>query len=84
MPNPFSSSTEIRFFLPNDSHATIRTYDASGRLVAAVSSRHYSMGMHTVSWDGRDAASKNLSSGIYFVELTSRGTRSVQKVILLR
>jgi hypothetical protein len=83
-PNPFSSSTDIRFFLPRDSYASIKTYDVSGRMLASVSSRYYSRGIYTVAWDGKDAGSKSLSSGIYFIELTSGGTRSVQKVILLR
>jgi hypothetical protein len=83
-PNPFSSSTDIRFFLPRNSQASINTYDVSGRLVSSVSSGYYSMGLITIAWDGRDAGSKRLPSGIYFVELTSGGTRSVQKVILLR
>ena len=83
-PNPFSSSTDIQFFLPKDSHASIKTYDVSGRLLTSVSSRYYSRGMHTVAWDGRGDGSKSLSSGIYFIELTSGRTRAVRKVILLR
>jgi hypothetical protein len=83
-PNPFSSSTNIQFFLPSDRYASIKTYDVSGRLLSSVSNRYYSRGINAVSWDGRDAGLKRLSSGIYFIELTSGGTRSVQKVILLR
>ena len=83
-PNPFSSSTDIRFFLPSDGHASIKTYDVSGRLLSSVSSRYYSRGMYTLAWDGKDAGSKSLPPGIYFIELTSGGTRSIQKAVLLR
>lgn len=83
-PNPFSSNTSIEFYLMEKRPARLHVYDAAGRMVTALTDRVYSQGRHVVTWDGRDAASKRLSSGVYFIELRVGDVRSVKKVLLTR
>lgn len=83
-PNPFGSNTSIEFYLAEDRPARLHIYDAAGRMVTTLTDRVYAQGRHVVTWDGRDATSKRLSSGVYFIELRAGDTRSVRKVLLTR
>jgi len=65
-PNPFNPSTTITFDVPD--HITqptlLQIYDISGSLVQTLVNGVVDPGTHSVSW-----GPKNLSSGIYIVEL---------------
>jgi flagellar hook assembly protein FlgD len=63
----------------------ISVYDVSGRLVKElVPGENRSAGIHTASWDGRNASGRRVVAGIYFYRLeTDRGTMT-QRMVLLR
>jgi hypothetical protein len=83
-PNPFASSTAIAFTLPHDGRASLRVYDAAGRLVRVLFDEKVTDGRHATEWDGRGGDGERVGSGIYFVRLESEGRRDTQKVHLLR
>lgn len=64
-PNPFNSTTTIRFALPTDGHLTARVLDIRGVVVATLFSGHAQVGEHILTWKA-----DNFSSGLYFCELT--------------
>jgi hypothetical protein len=69
-PNPFSSSTAIRYMLPADGgHARVEVFDVMGRTVARLVDKTQSGGMQSVSWNGRDQAGHTVTSGVYFCRL---------------
>ncbi len=70
-PNPFNPSTEISYFLPNESYVTLNIYNTLGREVRTLTEGHYPAGMHSVTWDGRDSQGNVLASGIYIYSLRS-------------
>ena len=55
-----------------------------GREVAVLVDGPRPAGSQQVSWDGRDAAGRPVSSGVYFARLTAGGFRSSQKLMLLK
>ena len=57
-PNPFSRTTDLHFFLPEATSATIRSYDVYGRLIKTYT-HDFTQGQHTVSVD-LDGAAKVL------------------------
>jgi hypothetical protein len=61
-PNPFASSTTIRFRLPEASDATLSVFNANGQLLFSQSGR-YGAGLHHFVWDEPTAA------GLLFVRL---------------
>lgn len=40
-------------------------YDLQGRLVRAFPAARFEAGTHAVTWNGRDAASRAVASGVY-------------------
>lgn len=81
-PNPFASSTSVRFLLPEDQNVRISVVDASGRLVTRVAEDHFAAGEHSVSWDGAGPGGIRLGSGVYFLRLTADGLTASRKVLL--
>jgi hypothetical protein len=78
-PNPFNPTTQISFSLPRAGLTTIAVYDVLGREVATLVNRAMPMGSHTVTFDGTD-----LSSGVYFVKMTSGAFEATRKMLLVK
>jgi len=69
-PNPFNPSTTIGFKLPEATMVTLRVYDLTGRLVKElIAGEKVSAGLHSRMWDGRDVDGREVSSGMYLVQL---------------
>jgi hypothetical protein len=84
-PNPFSEETTIRFEVPAHTSATVAIYDAAGRQVRElVLPAARTGGPRSLTWDGRDAAGRELASGVYFYRLESDGEFVERKMILLK
>jgi len=84
-PNPFNPITKIAFTVPEDAGSvTLTVYNVSGRVVRRLVDEPLSAGPHSVVWNGRDDAGKNLASGIYFARLTAGGESLLKKMTLLK
>ncbi|MGD8780203.1 MAG: PKD domain-containing protein [Ignavibacteria bacterium] len=83
-PNPFNSSTRIKFSLPQNSTVSISVYNILGQKVFELADKNLFAGIHTLDFD----ASK-LSSGIYFYSINAIGRNGqefnkVMKMTLLK
>lgn len=83
-PNPFNPSTTIEYSLPAQARAVVGIYTAGGDLVARLDEGVRGAGTHRVQWDGRDAAGKAVSSGIYFYRLEGAAGVAPRKMVLLK
>lgn len=63
-PNPFSTSTSLRFRLPHEDHVTIALYDMRGRRLATAFEGTRAAGEHAVVLEAR-----GLASGVYRIRL---------------
>ncbi len=59
-------------------------YDVNGRKLATLVQGTRVAGRHVVRWDGRDAAGRQLPTGVYFVRLDLAGHYEARKVVLTR
>ena len=78
-PNPFNPITNIDFYLPYSSNVEINILNINGRKVMEIVNDNFSSGNYNIQVDGSD-----LSSGIYFIELTDGFSVHYSKIILLK
>ncbi len=78
-PNPFNPSTLIHYAIPQAGRLKMAVYDMHGSLVEILFDKYSVAGEYDVSFNGN-----GLSSGIYFVRLTSERTSLVNKIVLLK
>jgi serine protease len=78
-PNPFNSSTLIKYAIPKAGKVTLAIYDLLGREVTTLVDENQTAGTHCYSWG--DGAR---SSGVYFARLENELYSKTIKLILLR
>jgi hypothetical protein len=78
-PNPFNLETSIPFVLGYAADVELLVYNLLGREVGIIDSGRMAAGEHTVKFNAQ-----GYSSGIYFVELVVDGSRSMQRVVLMK
>jgi len=89
-PNPFNPSTRIEFSLPVSGTATLKIFNLLGQEVVTLVNGPLASGTHETVWDGRDAAGRVLSSGVYFYRLEVKGPdggaaySAMKKMVLLK
>lgn len=83
-PNPFNSSTAIRFYLPQSEAVELAVYNLAGQQVATLANGPRLAGAYTVRWDGRNEADRELASGPYLYRLLVGEQTETRKLLLLR
>ncbi len=78
-PNPFFDSTSFSFRMKATDHATLRLYDARGRLVKTLFDDTAGEGGHQINLDA-----EGLASGVYFYSLESRGHKVWKRAVLVK
>ena len=78
-PNPFNSSTIVRFNVPDEAELELSIFDVAGRKVMDLAKSRFEAGSHSIEW-----SPGNLSSGVYFVNLKSDNNTSTRKVVYLK
>ena len=74
-PNPFNPETWIPYRLSESAPVTLSIYDTTGRLVRTLSIGFQSAGFYqgrgrAAYWDGRNDVGEQVSSGVYFYQLS--------------
>jgi tetratricopeptide (TPR) repeat protein len=84
-PNPFNPSTTISFSIPEQSKIQIMIYNIKGQKVKTVTNESFDKGIHSVVWNGVDDSGRNVSSGVYFYNLSVNGkSKAIKKCLLLK
>lgn len=78
-PNPFSTVTDISFYLPNDGEASLKICDVNGKVLRQII-RKYNAGLHTIQLNNKEIE----QSGILYYILETSGHRAVKKMILIK
>lgn len=78
-PNPFNSTINITYGLPEQTVVTISLFDLAGRLVKVLINEEKIEGYHTAVWDA-----ENIPSGLYLIQMRSEKFDQVRKVSLVR
>lgn len=83
-PNPFHRATTICFSKQIETDTAVAIYDLSGREIRTLIRGTFPAGSHRIAWDGRTDDGALLSSGVYFVRLTTEGKTTSRAVLLTR
>ncbi len=76
-PNPVSSQTNIKYYLPTADHVTLSIYNIDGRLVYQDDLGVGQAGEHTVQWNVN-----NREEGIYIIRLDGRNKSKSLRVLV--
>jgi len=83
-PNPFNSTTTIKFAVAEEGLVRLDIYNVAGRLVKTLVSGGKSPGIHSVVWDGTDASGRGVSSGAYLIRLLGEGETHTRRMVLAK
>ena len=78
-PNPFNPVTYIRYSIPKASFVIIKLYDILGREISTLISKEENAGSYELKLD-----SSNLSSGVYFYQMSVGNFSESKKLIILK
>jgi flagellar hook assembly protein FlgD len=83
-PNPFNTSIELGYSLPEAGRLRLRVYSVTGREVVGLVDEVQNAGEYSVRWDGRDREGRLLPAGVYFAQLELGDRIESQKLVLAR
>jgi hypothetical protein len=78
-PNPFNPSTTIKFEISNSGLVKLVVYDMLGKTVDILVNQNLEPGSYSINY-----TNKNLSSGVYFYELTAGDFKDIKKMSLIK
>jgi subtilisin family serine protease len=83
-PNPFNSSVNIPYALPESGEVRLRIYNMLGQEVYKTTARHNLPGYYNLHWNGKSAYGNILTSGIYFILLEHGRKLETSKILFLK
>jgi aminopeptidase N len=81
-PNPAAGSVRLACLLPRGGAASLRVYDANGRLVRTFFDGVQPAGTRSVAWDRTDDGGRRLGAGVYLVRLNAGSASESRKLVL--
>lgn len=78
-PNPFNPVTKINYQLPVSNFVRLKIYDILGKEIMTLVNEKQNAGSYSVNFDAG-----NLSSGIYFYQLTTDGYSDTKRMVLIK
>jgi hypothetical protein len=83
-PNPFNPRTSIEIGLTRDGQTRVEVFNQRGQLVRTLFDGYKEAGTYTLSWDGTDAANRQLPSGMYYIRMAAGNKVYSRKVVLMK
>ena len=78
-PNPFNPATIIQYSIYNEQNILLQVFNISGQLVETLVNGTAVVGQHSIPW-----SSDQISTGIYFIKMSSDLNYQTRKVLYLK
>jgi gluconolactonase len=78
-PNPFNSTTQILFYISKPGQVKINIFNLLGENITTLINQSFPSGRHLVSW-----RTDNISTGMYYIYMTSNEGSDLKKCMLLK
>jgi flagellar hook assembly protein FlgD len=69
--------------MAREGQAKVAIFDVNGRLVKTVFDGIAKEGPNQADWNGLDASGRSVSSGVYFIQMSTLGERHQTKMVLI-
>ena len=84
-PNPLNPLTTISYDLDRGVPVRLAIYDVRGQLIKTLVDLPYQpAGRQEARWDGKDAAGRQVSAGVYFAPLRAGGAVVNHRLVLIK
>jgi len=84
LPNPFNSSVNISFDLPEKTDVEISIFDLLGNKVITLVQHKFEPGEYSLVWDGRNDEKASMPSGTYFCRMRTSHFNGTRKLVLIK
>ena len=88
-PNPFNPETWIPYHLSEAAPVTLSIYDATGERIRTLSlgvqaAGFYQSRSRAAYWDGRNDLGEQVSSGVYFYQLSTPSEHQIKRMVIVK
>ena len=83
-PNPFNGRINIPYQISRLEKLDIVIYDIVGNEIQKYPLKHSNPGKYNISWNAKNKLGQEVSTGVYFIKLSSTSFKSVEKIIFLK
>ncbi|NQT62327.1 MAG: T9SS type A sorting domain-containing protein [Candidatus Marinimicrobia bacterium] len=83
-PNPFNPTATISYTLPHASNIKLTVFNVSGQTVLEMVDSNQAAGAYQVHWNGLNHSGKNVSTGMYLIQLQTENHSQFVKVLYLK
>ena len=83
-PNPFNPITQIDFDIAKNQHVKIEVFNIRGQKIKTLINDTFEAGSHKITWNGTDDHGREMSSGIYFYQMTTNDSTQTRKMLLMK
>ena len=83
-PNPFNSSTTIKFNTPKTSYVKMVVVDLLGRKIRTLFDGEIAGGSHQIKWYGLNDYGNLIPSGVYLIQFISKEYSFQYKTVLIK
>ncbi|MCX6832342.1 MAG: T9SS type A sorting domain-containing protein, partial [candidate division Zixibacteria bacterium] len=83
-PNPFNPVTTISYDIPTRTKVTIEVFNVLGQSVQLLLYETKSAGSYHITWDGRDASGRPVSTGVYLYRFSAGDVVQTKKMLLVK
>ncbi|HZE20019.1 MAG TPA: FlgD immunoglobulin-like domain containing protein [Candidatus Angelobacter sp.] len=83
-PNPLNPQTMLSFTMSREGRVRVTVYDMQGRLVKTLLDEVRPAGEQRLSWDGSNARSQKVASGVYFFRIQAPEGDVIHRVAVVK
>ena len=83
-PNPFNPILTIKYNLDFEQNISIDIYNILGQKVRSLVNQKMPAGYHSINWNGENENGVSLSSGIYFINVSTNNQSYIGKVTFIK
>ena len=83
-PNPFSNTSAISYFLPQEAMVSLKIYSLDGRLIKTLNEGYLPKGNYKMEWDGKNESGSPVPTGIYICKMMTDNTVYQLKMVFIK